>query len=470
MPRIILDAAKWLRGASVADTLANGGFSPSAQGVDLFRTPGTLKPGVANFGGSTISDMLSRGVLAWYVPRNPSGTHGLVVLTANSSDDGRIITLDGFSSSVTMASDTTRNYTKGYSDLISFKGSIFATSTTNIALSTGPDYTWWTGTLGLTALNSLYPHYMCEYEDEMYITDGRYIHKWNGAAGTYNALDLPEDYVATSICKHNGYLWIAAEYYQTNQTGSLHGKASIFIWDGYSPSWIDEKVVNERIDTLFPHRGVLYMTTRKTFGYWNGSAIVDLWPLPGQVLKHQIAAVRDRILFVTGNAYVTCYGHPIPGRQRFFSFPMIETQPVNWDAIATGWGDSIRRFSGTTAYDDDFPATGSTTSNAVSFLDDPVFFGAYVKITGITVVLDADVAAGEDLAISYINSNGDTVTVGTISNSTATHTGRREIYFQVENDEPVFSIQPKYTWGGGARATGIKYVIISYEPSEDLPT
>lgn len=244
----------------------------------------------------------------------------------------------------------------------------------------------------------------------------------------------------------------------------------MFIWDGYSPSWIEEKVVNERIDTLFSHRGVLYVTTRKTFGYWNGSAIVDLWPLTGQVLKHRIAAVRDRILFVTGTNYVTCYGHPIPGRQRFFSFPMIEMQPVNWDAIATGWGDNVRRFSGTNAYSEAFPATGSTVSEAVSFLEDPVFFDAYVKITGITLVLDADVASGENISVSYINSNGDTITVGTISNSNATHTGRREIYFQVENDEPVFMIQPKYTWAASARTTGIRQVMIEYEPSEDLPT
>jgi len=469
MPRVTIDASKWLRGASVANTLPNGGFSPSAQGADLFRKPGCIAPGTANYGGSvTVTNMLSGGVLAWFVPKNPTGTDGAVVLTANGSADGRIITLDGSSSSVTMASDTGRDYIKGYSDVIQYKGSIYATSTTNLALVTGPNYTYWSATLGLTAFNSLYPHYMCEYEDDLFITDGPYIHKFDGSTGTYNALSLPTDYVATSICKYGGYLWIAAEPFQTNVAGTLHGKASIFIWDGYSSSWLDEKVLNERVDTLFVNRGTLFMTTRKTFGYWNGSALVDLYTLPGQVLKHQITSVRDRIIMAPGVNYIVCYGNPIPGKQRFFSFPMVETQPVNWDCVLAGWGDVLRRFSGTSSYEEPFPATATTVSNDCSHLEDPILFKDYVNIRRFVVVLDADVASGENITIAYVNSRGVTVTVGSITNTL--HTGNREIIFDVENDEPCYFIQPKYTWVGGARATGIRYVHIDYEPAEDRPT
>lgn len=470
MPRLYLDASKWLRGSSVSDTLPNGGFSPSSQGIDLFRSPGVIKPGAQVSGSATTSNMLSNGVLAWTLPRAINNGNDAYILTANSSDDGRVIERYGTTSNILLATDSGRDYKRGISDIIIYKGSTFVSSTTDIALVAGADYDWWTATLGLTALGASVPHYFCEFEDDLYFTDGRYIHKWNGSAGSYNVLDLPTDFVATAICKHNGYLWIAGEYFSSNPSGFFHGKASLFIWDGYSSSWLDEKVLNERVDTLFPHRGVLYVTTRKTFGFWNGSAIVDLWPLSGQVLKHQITANRDKILFVDGSPYVTVYGHPIPGKQRFFSFPFNNINPTDFDSIMSGWDDSIRVSWGPSLSTTDFPYTGSTVPGGCSFYENPYFLGEYAVVTRCTVVLDAAVASGEDIAISYVNSDGDTVSVGSILNSDAAHTGRREIVFDIENDKPTYFIQPKYTWAASANATGIRAVYFDYEPAEDRPT
>lgn len=470
MPRLSIDASKWLRGSSVSDTLPNGGFSPLAKGVDLFRSPGVLKPGSQVSGSATTSNMLANGVIAWALPKTISNSDDAYILTANATDDGRVIERYGTTSNIIMATDTARDYKRGISDVVIYKGSTFVSSTTNVALTTGPDYTWWTGTLGLTALGATAPHLFCEYEDDLYFTDGRYIHKWNGATGTYNVLDLPTGCVATSICNYNGYLWIAGEYFSSNPSGYLHGKASLFIWDGFSASWLDEKILNERVDTLFAHRGILYVTTRRTFGYWNGSSVVDLWPLNGQVLKHQITALRDKICFVDGSPFLTVYGSPIPGQQRFFSFPYINLNPTNFDSVMSGWQDELRLSWGPTLATTDFPYAGASSLGACSFYENPYFLGDYVTVTRCIVVLDAAVASGEDITISYVNSNGDTVAVGNILNSDASHTGRREIVFDVENDKPTYFIQPKYTWASGANATGIRAIYFDYESTEDRPT
>lgn len=477
MPRITFDASRWLRGASVSDTLPNGGFSPLTSGIDLFRKPGCLVAGRSGNNGS-IGNILNDGVIAWTIPADPNfsiGGNGPVayLLTRDTGGSGRVVTVQGVTSAITMATDSGRAYVRNRSDIVLYNGELFATSTTNLARITGPDYTYWTVTLGLTAFGSGSPHMMCEYEGILYISDGRYLHSYDGSTGTYNVLDLPVGYTITSLCVHQGYLWIAADPYPgTNVSFGLgldhHGKSSVFLWDGYSPSWLQEHTINERISHMFVNRGMLFVFTRKSFGYWNGGALVDLFALTSPVQKHQVGTIRDRVLFLQG-AKIVCYGSPIPGRQRFFSFPLRHPTGESMDALVTGWGDGVSWFEDDESFYTLFPDTeNATITFGCTHTEDPVTFRDYVYIRRFVVVLDQAVTSTDSIAISYINSDGDTVTVGTINNTN--HPGRREIIFDIENDKPCYFIQPQYTWATNARATGIRYVYVDYEPAEDRPT
>lgn len=476
MPRITLDAAKWFRGASVADTLPSGGFSPLSTGIDLFRKPGCLTGGLSGNSGAG-GNLLNDGVIAWTKPADPNFSIGgsipvSYVLSRDTGSGGRVVTFQGGYTAITMATDSMRSYLRGRSDIVLYNGELFATSTTNIARITGPDYTYWTTTLGLTAFGFASPHLFCEYEGILYITDGRYLHSYNGTTGTYNVFDLPVGYTITSICVYQGYLWIAADPYPGSNVAVLggfdhHGQASIFVWDGYSPSWLQEHVINERISHMLVNRSTLFIFTRKSFGYWNGNALVDLYALTTQVQKHQVGAIRDRVLFVQG-AKIVCYGNPVPGRQRFFSFPLRHPSGTALGALLTGWGDGVLWFQNTNYFFASFPDSAAAVGASCTHIEDPILFRDYVYIRSITVVLDQSVTSTDNIAISYINSDGDTVSVGTINNTD--HPGRREIVFDVENDKPCYFIQPQYVWAQGARATGIRYVHIDYESAEDRPT
>lgn len=475
MPRITLDASKWLRGASVSDTLPNGGFSPLTTNIDLFRAPGCLTPGLSGNNGSA-ANILNDGVIAWTIPSDPNfsvGGNGPVsyLLTRDTGSGGRVVTFQNGTTAVTMATDSTRNYVRTRSDIVLYNGELFATSTTNVARITGPDYTFWTGTLGLTALGAGSPHMMCEYEGILYIADGRYLHSYNGSTGAYNVLDLPVGYTVTSLCVNQGYLWIAADPYPGSNLAiglgfDHHGRASLFVWDGYSPSWIQEHVVNERISHMFVNRGTLFVFTRKSFAYWNGGALVDLYALTSQVAKHQVGTIRDRIVFLQGSKIV-CYGSPLPGRQRFFSFPFRHPTGESMDALVTGGGDALTWFEDDEWFYTLFPDTGVDVYFSGTHVDDAIQFRDYVHIRRMTIILDRAVYSGVSIAVSYINSDGDTVTVGTINNTN--HSGRREILFDIENDKPCYFIQPQFVWAEASKVIGIRYVYIDYDSAEDRP-
>ncbi|MBK8467901.1 MAG: hypothetical protein IPL32_18975 [Chloracidobacterium sp.] len=466
MPRITLDAALWFRGASTSDNLADGGFSPDDKGVSLFITEGVLKPGPRDLGVGSIFD--ANGVIAWNVAKTLLSTEYGYALTANASNDGEVMALNtGGAASHTSkyGPDTGRDYKAGISDVISYKSGIIWTSTADIALA--GDYDWWTATLSLGALASSneVTHRMLIYGDILYIADGRYIHSWDGTTGTYNALDLPADYNITDFCVSNNVIVISAEYFSSNTSGDRYGKSKIFTWDGFSPSWIDETDIFEHIDCLFPFGGTLYVTTKDYFGYFNGSAIAPLRKLTSQVRRHQITGFKDRIMMIQGDS-ILCYGNPIPGRQRFFSYPW-KHEDGTLSSIFSFYSTQLLASRGTTSIViSNFDTTSDGSDFVRYFKENRIPLGDYAYIKKFTFELDAAVASGDTLDIYYLNSNGDTNTVGSINNTD--HNGRREIVLDVENDFPTYTVQPRYKWTDGS--IGIRRVHIDYEFSEDRPT
>jgi len=464
MPRITLDAAQWFRGASTSDELLDGGHSPDDKGISLFVTPGVLRPGPRDIGTGSIYQ--SQGAIGFTTAKALVSPGASLALTSNASDDGRVLEMVPTSSSgytTLYGPDTGRDYTAGFSDIIRYKSGVYYTSKTDIALAS--DFDWWSATEGETLLNGNVVHPLLEYGDIMYVADGRYIHSWDGTTSTYNALDLPADYEIYCMAVFNNVIVIVAEYFQGNQAGERYGRTKIFTWDGFSPSWIDETEVREHIDTLFPFAGTLYVTTKDYFGYFNGTAIVPLRALTSQVRKYQITAVKDGILMVQGDS-ILAYRTPIAGRQRFFSYPF-KSEVGTLTAIFSFYGSRVHlAASATSIFLTDIDAASDGGDYARSFKENRLPLGDYAYIRKFTYELQNAIASGDTLTMSYVNSNGDTVALGTINNTD--HNGRREVVIDVENDLPTYMVQPKYTWTDGQN--GIRRVHIDYEFCEDRPT
>lgn len=468
MPRITLDASQWFKGASTSDNLNDGGFSPDERGISLFVSPGLIKPGYQEEVGWTNTNVLAQGVIAWTPNDILAGSSSVFALSRNSSDDGQIsahsaTTGSTGSSSVLYGPDSGRNYTLFNSDLIRYKDGLYYSSTSDIALD--GDFDWWRVTRGMTALNTSYPHHLFVYGDVLYITDGRYLHSWDGSTSTYNVLDLPEDYAISAACVHNGLIYLAATYFYSSDT--MHGNAFIFTWDGYSPSFLEQIPVHETLTTLVPAWGVLYATSNTAFGYFNGNAFIPLYPLTTRVRKAQIAVQKDRIVIAQGT-YLLVYGNPIKGRQRFFSMPF-KTSLANIQSLTTFYQDyaAMGAESANSLLYIDLGATNTSGNASPKFKHNRIALGEYSRIRAVTVELDAAVSSSTSITVSYLNSNGDTVTLGTVNN--ANHTGQREVYLTGDAAErATYTVQLQLQWGVGS-TDGVRRIHIDYDYAEDRP-
>lgn len=460
MPRITLDASQWFRGASTTNDLADGGFSPSSRAVNFYATPGLARP---NSGATSANNQFGvSSVFGWATPPGAATTQ--YALSSNSSLDGEVYSLSATSigsvSSV-YGPDSGRDYAPGYSDLVYYKGSYFYSSKTDVAKD--GDFDWWTATLGLTALGNTDYHLMFVYGDILYICDGRYIHSWDGSTGTYNALDLPQDFRITAATVFSDAIYVAADLFQGNTAGSRTGTARLFTWDGYSASWLSEEKIDEHVSVLHPYGGTLYLATGTHFGYFNGKAFIPLRKLEAVVLKHQITTARDVILIAQGTS-ILAYGNPIPGRQRFFSFPNKTTSSV--DAIHALLSSGLfSGASGRTQLRFDLLGVAVTDENP-PFYSNKIPLGDYARINKISIELLNAVASSEDITVEYVDSSGATVTVGSVTN--ASHNGLREVVFDVGNERPTFTLQTKITIGNNTN--GLYRIHADYDFSEDRPS
>lgn len=456
MPRIALDAAIWMRGASTSDNLSDGGFSPDDKGMNLAATVGLLKQGDAGAGAAT--QFQSRGIIGSTLTRTFSIPGAALALSANASDDGYVYNLHPTSASgntVKYGPDTGRDYTALQSDICFYKGKTYYTSTTNIAED--GDFDWWTTVRGHAALDSSKRHTLFVHGDILYVTDGNVLHSWDGTTSALSVFDIPTDLMITTATSHKGYIYLAATGWN-DLTSSLFGKGMVYVWDAVSATWIDDFVVDELVNVLFSYEGILYANKSNSFGFFNGDVFVKIRTC-NIFFKHQITTNKGRILIAQDNG-ILAYGNPIPGRQRFISFPWTADSTSDVNGIVSYFSQNVNASIGTTAYVVQLDTPSASTVRYFKF--NKISLGDYSVIRKFIITMGAPVSAGDDIRLTYINGTGTTVTVGTVNNTD--HNGLTEITFDLENDPETFTIQPRVSINGGTN--GVARLFIDYEYSE----
>lgn len=460
MPILTIDARDWFRGASTTDELADGGFSPLSKGINLFASPGLLLPGQAPT-DTADTPAITQGIFGWAATPF-SGFFGYA-LGSNATDDGKVYAIDATGLIGSTGSYTSKDYQPNISDIITYKGSgadkLLITSTIDIAYgndNTTLAETWWTSTLGLSPLGQFDPHHMCEFGGIIYIADGRYIHSWDGTTGTYNALDLPQGFVIDDIVVFNNAIYITASL-SKRFNSSVAGRCYIFTWDGFSATFQDQIPIEERIITMVPFGGTLFVTTQKYFGYFTGSTVLALYPLSTPVYKYQATITNDRLYMAQG-ADVLCYGNPIVSRPKFFSFPLKHSSTlVGLHCIQTG---SLVYSTGTKigAWSD---VNGSNQTGGI-FYDNRKVFGGQVRIRSISFEHEA-LASGSSQTMEYIDDTQSARAVGTLSFASFGAIAKHR--FDIFNKAATLTSQIKITFGATPNK-GIRRIHISYEPSE----
>lgn len=144
-------------------------------------------------------------------------------------------------------------------DLIEFGGAMLVPTATNIdRLASGTwDNTWWTDQAGTSALTTGKPHRFAIHAAALLITDGRYVHTWDGTIATQNALTLPSGFDAQFIIVTSDTAWIG--------TKALNGgDTDVFSWDRANDSYTGRfPIGSSECLAGFVYGGVPYIITKR---------------------------------------------------------------------------------------------------------------------------------------------------------------------------------------------------------------
>jgi hypothetical protein len=150
------------------------------------------------------------------------------------------------------------------------------------------------------------PHQMIVGGDNiMYITNGKYIASFDGTTFIDQALNLPDNFVMSSIQWANNRIYVSAN--RENISGTNQNESSIFIWDTYSTSWEMEVKVGGKIGALYSKNGIVrvwYQDVSYTGGYklayLNGYQLQDLQFYSGTLPEYyQVDEYKNHMLFVS---------------------------------------------------------------------------------------------------------------------------------------------------------------------------
>ena len=303
---IVIDSANFLQGESINKYTSDAGYSSQSKGVNLFKEKGVL-----NFQGSNMDYKLLDGQMIAAI-QDPNFLSNYAYLL---TDNGSLYTVDA---SLTSAGVTLRqtdatvghNYTFGTSDMVWFRGALYATCDVDVMYVTGAnlttaDKTWWVTTKGKTALQPFYRHPIEVVEDRMYFADGQYINTWDGTTAVEHDITIPPNYNITAMHKHpNGRDLIAFASENTNFSNTVQSRGATFIINTITGEYIQQTTVDDQVEGAKLVGGILYVSYGAKIGYFTDTGIVYLrdldieYPISGDDLgyKHNLGNMEGHLL------------------------------------------------------------------------------------------------------------------------------------------------------------------------------
>jgi hypothetical protein len=165
-----------------------------------------------------------------------------------------------------------------------------------------------TSPTGYFSLQGSVPHPLLSAgNDFLYIGNKNYLSSYDGTNATEKDLDLPSDCVIQDLAWAQNRIWAAAN--RPNISGENKNIASIYAYDGNSPSWEDEITVMGRIGALFVRNGIVFVfyeditsTGGYKLGYISGTSIVDVAQFTGSLPSfYQVTEYKNLIIWVSGS-------------------------------------------------------------------------------------------------------------------------------------------------------------------------
>lgn len=300
MPVITIDKRNFFKGQSTSSYTSDGGFSPDST-VEVLRQSSSFPfltwGRVATEYSTNISDYVYGTTVGYRsgIKRYSISSGGKLYET-NPTDNTHTLKY----------TESVKTYSSGISNVAVFKNKIYVTSTTDIYREnysfSENDADWWTATLSKTALTATVPHILFEFNDLLYVTNGNKVWATDGTTGYTtgsNTLTLTDDWVINQVLIGNSEIYLFA-YFKGYSSATLDNvPCKIFIWDGYSESWVREILLSTGIvlSTTVTTTGMFFSSYRSIYNFDGYNYIPVVTNLNG---VEQLTSRRDNIFFSAG--------------------------------------------------------------------------------------------------------------------------------------------------------------------------
>ncbi len=328
--------ADQVKGMSTSGDLADAGFSPVSDGMNLTSTPGVMynPPAPADASAGVTGAMIASC-------EDPTGSYRRLYVSSNTSTggDGRFFSLSTANVITQRGStDTGATYVQGKTDMIAFDGEAYITNAANLVRwsSIGSSNTF---NLTFFAFSDAFsPHPALTFNNFAYYGDGNLLLR-QAAAGSAPAtiLTLPTSWVivALGIDPGSGSMLISV-IGQINLSDTVNSGARIGFYDGFSTQVSRYVQVDDMVTAFAPTEGSLYCSYGQNLGLWNGSGITFLRRMEIQfdytqlMYKQHFTSIGSTLLYIE-RAKVIAYG-PIRQKGESVFYPVL-TNTINGSDI-----------------------------------------------------------------------------------------------------------------------------------------
>lgn len=454
MQSLLINKDNWQLGVATSDRHTDGGTSPARKGHNFeVSQAGLLLPQPAR---TDLSANVTSQIIAFTADPTFLGNDGYAL-----DESGNYYTISG--TTVTKRqTDSTRTFAYGTSNLKTYKGSLFATSTTNVSKLDGSnitttDATWWTGTMGAAALNSAYRHCMEVVEDTLFISDNNMLHTYNGVAAVYAAMSLPSYYNITNMILHtDGRHLIVFVAETVNYSHTRRARAKMYVIDTVNFEFEREVDIDAQVEGSINVGGVIYVTYGGNLGYFNGDGVTFLRKLSTNPTYTHSLANKEGILLVREANSVLAYGN-LGGKNNVFWYPYETTASNTISGIYYYGGNKILTSSSGQKLD---LLDYSTFAGAAEW--DGVYYTFPGKIWIRKIVVETEyLTTGSSMLFSVVDQSQNVSTIMSMSYAVDGAVNHKEMFCNVLTN----MFKPRVSFDAG-NLRGVRNITLWYEDAE----
>ena len=473
--QLIIDTSEFLKGMSSGAEVSDGGFSDNTAAVNLIAEPGILYPPAQaadadtdNRLSTTVSIIASAPDMATAMADNR------LLIGNNSSQDGTFYRYDGTKIiAAAYATDTTRNFAKGITDIITYAGEAYVTSFSHIARWQN-DNTITQDFFAFTV--TTVPHPALVFENNAYYGDGNTLKRQTAAAGapaTILTLSSDKIIVALGIDPSSGLMLISTvSTWNASNTGT--GTHRVIWYDGFSNKVTKQIIVEDMVTVFHSHGGIVFVGYGTKIGYLTGSGIAFLRQLRNVSLaqaqlpwKHNFASVGNNLYVVDGHQ-VLCFGEVLKGSKIFYYAYR------NW--IGGSASSTVFTFLGPMGNNRiglseagqfvHFDVTSIATIDQLSFLTNVIDFGGPVYLRRVQLEFINNISSGV-ISLQATTEQRSGLTLGTEWGTLTNKKIHGYIGFGADDDaDSQKATQLQLTLSFTTTSAGLRRIIVYYDPAE----